>query len=101
MNSKTKYILTFLLLILFSVRAISQDSGTEKFNKGVAFFSASSYKEALQVWLDVYNTGYQSSGLDYNIGNAYFKLNNIPNAILSVSYTHLRAHETRHDLVCR
>lgn len=82
MNSKTKYILTFLLLILFSVRAISQDSGTEKFNKGVAFFSAGSYKEALQVWLDVYNTGYQSSGLDYNIGNAYFKLNNIPNAIL-------------------
>src|SRR5450759_5552411 len=24
-----------------------------------------------------------------------------PNAIETVSYTHLRAHETRHDLVCR
>src|SRR5665648_1246219 len=24
-----------------------------------------------------------------------------PNPITSVSYTHLRAHETRHDLVCR
>ncbi len=82
MNSKTKYILTLLLIILFSVKAISQDSGTEKFNKGVAYFSAGSYKEALQVWLEVYNTGSHSSGLDYNIGNAYFKLNNIPDAIL-------------------
>src|SRR5450759_2419656 len=25
----------------------------------------------------------------------------IPNDITAVSYTHLRAHETRHDLVCR
>ena len=82
MNSKSKYILAFLLLTLFSVTGFSQDSGTEKFNKGVAFFSAGSYKEALQVWMEVYNTGYRSSGLDYNIGNAYFKMNNIPDAIL-------------------
>lgn len=82
MSSKIKYILTFLLLILFSVKAVSQDSGTEKFNKGIAYFSAGSYKEALQIWLEVYNTGYHSSGLEYNIGNAYFKLNNVPNAIL-------------------
>src|SRR5659263_753595 len=27
--------------------------------------------------------------------------NATPRRILSVSYTHLRAHETRHDLVCR
>src|SRR5450756_829121 len=25
----------------------------------------------------------------------------IPNLLIAVSYTHLRAHETRHDLVCR
>ena len=25
----------------------------------------------------------------------------LANGMLSVSYTHLRAHETRHDLVCR
>ena len=31
---------------------------------------------------DIYNTGYRSPDLDYNIGNAYFKLNNIPSAIL-------------------
>jgi tetratricopeptide (TPR) repeat protein len=36
----------------------------------------------LQVWTEIYNTGYRSANLDYNIGNAYFKLNNIPSAIL-------------------
>ena len=25
----------------------------------------------------------------------------LPGVIIAVSYTHLRAHETRHDLVCR
>src|SRR5450759_2544789 len=30
-----------------------------------------------------------------------FKKLFIPNAFTPVSYTHLRAHETRHDLVCR
>jgi len=36
----------------------------------------------LQVWTEIYTTGYRSANLDYNIGNAYFKLNNIPYAIL-------------------
>ena len=36
----------------------------------------------MQVWTDIYNTGYRSANLNYNIGNAYFKLNNIPDAIL-------------------
>jgi hypothetical protein len=27
--------------------------------------------------VDIYNTGYRSAILYYNIGNAYFKLNNV------------------------
>jgi tetratricopeptide (TPR) repeat protein len=62
--------------------AISQDTNKDKFYQGVTFFTAGSYNEALQVWSDIYRTGYRSANLDYNIGNAYFKLNNIPSAIL-------------------
>jgi tetratricopeptide (TPR) repeat protein len=36
----------------------------------------------LQVWTDIYSSGSRSANLNYNIGNAYFKLNNIPYAIL-------------------
>jgi tetratricopeptide (TPR) repeat protein len=34
-------------------------------------------------------TGYRSAELDYNIGNAYFKINNIPGAILFFERAHL------------
>ncbi len=60
----------------------SQNLPSEKFKKGVELYSASNYKGALDAWLDIYNTGYRSAALNYNIGNAYFKLNNIPGAIL-------------------
>jgi tetratricopeptide (TPR) repeat protein len=62
--------------------AIAQESVTGKFNQGVTYFSAGTYNEALKSWTEVYNTGYRSASLCYNIGNAYFKLNNIPQAIL-------------------
>lgn len=82
MDSFKHYILTAFLICLFTLRAASQDSGTGKFNQGVTYFSAGTYNEALQAWTEVYNTGYRSASLCYNIGNAYFKLNDIPQAIL-------------------
>jgi tetratricopeptide (TPR) repeat protein len=82
MNSMIRYILTLLVIFLFAREAASQGTSSEKFNQGVTYFTSGSYKEALQVWTNIYNTGYRSSGLNYNIGNAYFKLNNIPDAIL-------------------
>jgi tetratricopeptide (TPR) repeat protein len=82
MNSKKQYILILYFLALFAGEAFSQDTNKDKFYQGVTYFTAGSYKEALQVWTDIYNTGYRSANLEYNIGNAYFKLNNIPYAIL-------------------
>lgn len=82
MNSKKRYILIIIFTSLFVSIAVSQDTNKDKFYQGVTYFTAGSYKEALQIWTDIYNTGYRSANLDYNIGNAYFKLNNIPSAIL-------------------
>jgi tetratricopeptide (TPR) repeat protein len=82
MNSTIRYILILLVIFLSAREAASQETSSEKFNQGVTYFTSGSYKEALQVWTDIYNTGYRSAGLNFNIGNAYFKLNNIPQAIL-------------------
>jgi tetratricopeptide (TPR) repeat protein len=82
MNSKKRYILIIIFISLFVRIAVSQDTNKDKFYQGVTYFTAGSYKEALKIWTDIYNTGYRSANLDYNIGNAYFKLNNIPSAIL-------------------
>jgi tetratricopeptide (TPR) repeat protein len=75
-------ILISILLAITVGSAFSQEERYEKFRKGVEYYSASDYQEALKEWTDIYNTGYRSATLNYNIGNAYFKLNNIPGAIL-------------------
>lgn len=77
-----KYIHFLLLLLLTANLVLAQEERSEKFKKGVEYYTASNYQEALSEWMDIYNTGYRSAELDYNIGNAYFKLNNVPGAIL-------------------
>ena len=81
MNLKLK---PYLLLILaFMATCIfAQDSKNDKFNQGVSSYSSANYQEALDKWMDLYDTGYRSATLNYNIANAYFKLQNIPAAIL-------------------
>lgn len=82
MRLTVKYILFLPLLLLTANLVLAQEERSEKFKKGVELYTASNYQEALNEWLDIYNTGYRSAELDYNIGNAYFKLNNVPGAIL-------------------
>ncbi|HEX2969769.1 MAG TPA: hypothetical protein VHO46_11770 [Bacteroidales bacterium] len=78
---KLSYKILFLVLgLVITINGSAQEA--EKFQKGVTAYTAGNYNEALQSWIDIYNTGYRSANLDYNIGNAYFKLGDIPNAIL-------------------
>jgi tetratricopeptide (TPR) repeat protein len=82
MNPTIRYILLLLLFTFVTGEIYSQETTSDKFARGVTFYNAGSYKEALQVWTEIYNTGYRSARLDYNIGNASFKLNDIPGALL-------------------
>lgn len=73
-----------LLLIFTSLsgRVSGQESREDKFSKGTEYYTSGDFEGALELWSDIYNTGYRSAELNYNIGNAYFKMNNIPGAIL-------------------
>ncbi len=73
-------ILFILISALVTINSYSQE--TEKFRKGVDEYTAGNFSQALQSWIDIYNTGHRSASLNYNIGNAYFKLGEIPLAIL-------------------
>jgi tetratricopeptide (TPR) repeat protein len=88
MKPRLIYIILFLLSAL-PASSVSKDSKNEKFSEGISLFTAGNYDKALEKWLDLYNTGYRSAGLDYNIGNAYFKLNNTAGAILFFERAHL------------
>lgn len=77
------HIIIFLIHFLISQNTVfSQETIQQKFLKGVEFYTESKYQEALDVWLELYNNGYRSPSLLYNIGNAYFKTSNLPGAIL-------------------
>ena len=52
MDSIKNYILAALFISLFIPGAAAQESGTAKFNQGVTYFSAGSYKEAIQAWTE-------------------------------------------------
>jgi len=81
MNSR---IIPYLILFfaLLATGLFAQESRNDKFNQGVSSYSSANYQEALDKWMDLYNSGYRSAALNFNIANAYFKLQNIPSAIL-------------------
>lgn len=89
MKSIYKYLIFGSLVLITASVAMAQNDPQAKFKKGVEYYSASDYEAALKEWTDIYNTGYRSATLEYNIGNAYFKLNNTPGAILFYERAHL------------
>jgi tetratricopeptide (TPR) repeat protein len=73
----------FILALFFGFGTLfSQETPSAKFEEGVKYYTVANYQAALDSWLGLYKTGYRSASLSYNIGNAYFKLNNVPGAIL-------------------
>jgi tetratricopeptide (TPR) repeat protein len=89
MISDKHRILIVLLFFLLVKTGYCQESGDDKFNAGTEFYKSGNYQEALNIWTEIYNAGYRSAVLNYNIGNAYFKLNNTPGAILFYERAHL------------
>jgi tetratricopeptide (TPR) repeat protein len=76
------YIIIVLLVISSINIKLSANPQEDSFTKGTELFSSGKIEEALVQWKTIYDQGYRSAALDYNIGNAYFKLNKIPDAIL-------------------
>lgn len=77
-----RYLVALLILLSVTHNTFSREAGDVKFSQGIAFYTSGDYRKALDLWSELYNTGYRSAELNYNLGNVYFKLNNIPEAIL-------------------
>jgi tetratricopeptide (TPR) repeat protein len=73
-------IISFILLA-FTVQAqlSQQESMMEQANQS---YSSADYAAAISLYESVIGSGYESAGIYFNLGNAYFKLGNIPAAIL-------------------
>ena len=87
---KSKYlniIITFLFLAVCSITSLSQSKFqpsvvNEKFLEANSLYNDSKYEQSIQVYLQILDSGAHSSELYFNIGNAYYRLNDIANSIL-------------------
>lgn len=68
-----------LFLILFFLNTQSQVEVV--FDEGNALYNQGNYAEAIEKYTSIINNGSESAELYYNLGNAYYKINDIANSI--------------------
>lgn len=79
--SKIYYIVGFLFLS-FVLKA-QTDSLLLNFDAANNLYENDDYQSAIDAYEGILSSGFESSEVYYNLGNAYFKNNNIPKAILN------------------
>ena len=73
-----KYLVNFcVFFILFSLQGQPQDQDQALFAKATQNYKNEQYNKAIEQWETILENGQHSSGLYYNIANAYYKLNQI------------------------
>ncbi|HEY6190869.1 MAG TPA: tetratricopeptide repeat protein [Bacteroidota bacterium] len=75
-------LLTACFVFLVVQTGLSQEARLE-FNQANQLYRDAQYEKAAQLYERVSTNGYESPSLYYNLGNCYFKLHNLPAAILS------------------
>jgi len=75
---------TIYLLLLFALPMVGFGKDTEQtlFDKGNAQYAKANYKAAVESYQKILNDGYQSKAVYFNLGNAHYKLGEIPSALL-------------------
>lgn len=78
--------LNLLLLLLFfaftNVKSFVQTEAEAAMQSGNSFYQKENYEAAAQEYENVLEHGFESSSLYYNLGNTYFRLNELGRAIL-------------------
>ncbi len=69
-----------LLLICAAFSAAQPPEVQQLFQQGNAFFQKGQYQQAIEAYQKILQAGFESGELYYNLGNAYFKLNQLGKA---------------------
>lgn len=77
----TRPLVTFVLIFLLGAGAVAQDPQTV-FRKGNALYEQKDYAGAIEAYSELIRAGYESAGLYYNLGNAYFRSGDLGHSIL-------------------
>ena len=66
---------------LFSMLVFPQTNSTEYFNNGVELYNNGKYEEAIVQFKSIIENGEHSEALYFNLGNSFYKINDIANSI--------------------
>jgi len=75
-----KYLFAHILLIIFSLQSYTQNN-LALVDSAETYFKNAQYLKAINAYEKIIDSGEESAALFYNLGNAYYKSNNIPLAI--------------------
>ncbi|MFO7890716.1 MAG: tetratricopeptide repeat protein [bacterium] len=85
MNKMKKYkifVSIAVLFIMLTSAVVNAQDETELFQKGNQLYREGEFLKAVDCYLEIYEQGYESGHLYYNIGNCYYKLHKIGKAVL-------------------
>ena len=87
---KMKYKRTLYLLLCSAIPMLSLGNTNVQnlFKKGNQAYGRANYTEALTSYKQVVNSGYKSAALYFNMGNAYYRTDEIPSALLYYEKAH-------------
>jgi tetratricopeptide (TPR) repeat protein len=80
--------LYLLLLIILPVCSYGNDATTSLFEKGNQQYAKAQYQQAVKSYQQALDGDYQSATIYFNLGNAYFKLDDVPSALLYYEKAH-------------
>lgn len=81
MKMKSKLTIVIILFLLAPLLGLA-DSAQQLFEKGNALYAKKQYPAAINAYQDLIRQGYHSAALYYNLGNAYYRDNDIAPALL-------------------
>ena len=70
-----------LIILFFSVSSLSQSNNEIIFKKGIDNYNIGNYNESIENFLEIIKNGEHSKELYFNLGNCYYKTNDIANSI--------------------
>jgi len=79
-NLKTLPILSLVFLLFTGVYA---QQPRQLFQKANQAYQDQNYQQSIELYQNILGQGYQATEIYYNLGNAYFRLNNLGQAILN------------------
>jgi len=103
MKTKLFKNIILILLAMFSNNLFSEENLNfsvfdDKFTKANNLYNDSKYEKSIEIYFEILDSGVHSSELYYNLGNSFYKLNDIPNSILFYEKS-LKLNPTDKDII--